>query len=350
MAPRCERTDRRVEQLGIVKAAEHMGVAGVVYTYRCTIACRHCGFGGRADCPDVRMDRGQLLEALRQLHRTGRVVHVAGGEPMLHWDALETDLAAAADQGLAPHFLETNCSWAICDEAVVERIQRLRQLGLSGLLMSADPFHQAHVPPERFLRVRRIARELLGPVNVWCPDAPDERIRQYARIGRDEELLREHVRRNPPMMVGSAHATLRQFLDTYPVDQVPLRHGWQESYATRHCAPEFDRCTMWEIHVDPYGNIQTNCGVILGSVRDRDVEGVLAAGPANANWATKLLAAEGPFGLLAMARREHGFVPPRGVVSKCDLCYRVRRFLRPTFGDVFGPGELYGESAVNCES
>ncbi|MFP4055040.1 MAG: radical SAM protein, partial [Phycisphaerae bacterium] len=307
MATGREQADRRVAQQGIVKAAEPTGVAGVVYTYRCTIACRHCGFGGRGDCPDVRMSRRQLLEALGQLHRTGRVVHVAGGEPMLYWAALEADLAVAAEQGLAPHFIETNCSWATDDEVVGHRIRRLRQLGLWGILMSADPYHQAHVPPERFLRVRRIARELMGEQNVWCPDAPDERIGRFARIARNEALLGDHVRAHPPMMVGSAHATLRKFLKAFPIEEVPLEHGWQQTYATRHCSPEFDRRTLWEIHVDPYGNIQTNCGVILGHVEDCDVEDILAAGPADANWAASLLAKEGPFGLAELARREHGF-------------------------------------------
>jgi pyruvate-formate lyase-activating enzyme len=335
-----EQTDSRVREKGIVQAAARTGVAGVVYTYRCTIACRHCGFGGGQNCPDVRMDRGRLLEALRLLHETGRVVHIAGGEPMLHWDALAGDLAVAAKKGLAPHFIETNCSWATSDAEVTRRLEQMRQLGLTGILMSADPFHQAHVPPERFLRVRRIAREMLGGENVWCPDVPDSRIREYARIARDEQQLREHVRAHPPMMVGSAHATLREFLDAYPIERVPLTHGWQESYATRECAPEFDRRGMWEIHVDPYGNIQTNCGVILANVADRGVEEVLAAGPAGANWATEILAGEGPFGLLEVAERE-GFARPARVVSKCDLCYRVRRFLRRAHPEIFGPGELY---------
>jgi pyruvate-formate lyase-activating enzyme len=343
MSPQREQIDSLVQQNGIVQAAAQTGVAGVVYTYRCTIACRHCGFGGKQNCPDIRMDRGQLLEALRLLHETGRVVHIAGGEPMLYWDALVADLAVAMQQGLAPHFLETNCSWATTDAVVTGRLEKLRQLGLVGILISADPFHQAHVPPERFLRVRRIARELLSSENVWSPDVPDARIQEYARIARDEDLLRQHVREHPPMMVGSAHATLRRFLDAYPVEQVPLKHGWQETYATRECAPEFDRRTMWEIHVDPYGNIQTNCGVVLGNVADSSVEQVLRKGPAEANWATRILSREGPFGLLEMAEANHGLRPPAEVVSKCDLCYQVRRFLREPFPEVFGPAELYFE-------
>jgi len=43
------------------------------------------------------------------------------------------------------------------------------------------------------------------------------------------------------------------------------------------------------------------------------------------------LYAEGPFALMGRARREFGFAEsPAGYVSKCDLCFHVRRHLVPT--------------------
>jgi hypothetical protein len=38
----------------------------------------------------------------------------------------------------------------------------------------------------------------------------------------------------------------------------------------------------------------------------------------------------------------HGFAIPERAVTKCDLCYATRRFLRPFYPDILGPAEVYG--------
>jgi hypothetical protein len=65
---------------GSVRAGSECKVAGILYTYRCTIACRHCCFGGSLARPDVRMTTARVVRHLRSPHELGRVVHVAGGE------------------------------------------------------------------------------------------------------------------------------------------------------------------------------------------------------------------------------------------------------------------------------
>ena len=198
------------------------------------------------------------------------------------------------------------------------------------------------VPPERFCRTRRIAREVFGEPNVWCPDDPDERIGEFAKIARDERRLGEYVRAQPPVLVSAAYEQLRGFLDDYPLADVPLETGWRIRYRTRGCATDFDRQTIWELHIDPYDNLQTNCGVILGDATRTTPLELMRRGPENANEIVRLLARAGPFGLMELARDEHGFTPPERAHSKCALCYQVRKFLRPFYPDVFGPAEVYG--------
>jgi hypothetical protein len=48
--------DRLVAQVGVPAAGGRLGVAAILYTYRCTIACRHCGFAAGPGRPDVHMD------------------------------------------------------------------------------------------------------------------------------------------------------------------------------------------------------------------------------------------------------------------------------------------------------
>ena len=339
---RDESVDRRIEEVGLPQAASELRVAGVVFTYRCTIRCRHCMFGCAGDRPDVAMSPRQCADALAMLHETGRMVHVAGGEAMLYWETLAASLRLAHAEGHAPHFIETNCSFASDDAIVRERFAFLRAHGVRGVLASADPFHQESVPPENFLRVRRVAYEVFGERHFYGRRAPDDEIRVLAEIARDDARRCDYVRRHPPQMVGAAHRFLARCLDAFALDDPALpHHGWRGPVAERHCLAQFRAETLWELHVDPYGNIQTNCGIILGHVERVRPAALLAAGPERANRFVETVCAGGPWALAALAEREHGFRPPERVVQGCELCFLARSFLRPFHPEVFGPAEIY---------
>ena len=72
--------DDRIRQVGLVQAGTELKVAAILFTYRCTISCRHCLFACRGARPDVVMDADRCVRYLAQLHELGRVVHIAGGE------------------------------------------------------------------------------------------------------------------------------------------------------------------------------------------------------------------------------------------------------------------------------
>ncbi|MFH1567849.1 MAG: radical SAM protein, partial [Gemmatimonadota bacterium] len=137
MTAQVGRTRAEVEQLvaqvGVVAAAQQCHVAAILFTYRCSIRCRHCLFGCGGDRPDVVMSPRQCVDGLALLHQTGRVVHIAGGEAMLYWDALSEALRLAHAEGNAPHFIETNCSFATDDEIVRKRLGFMAAHGVKGL-------------------------------------------------------------------------------------------------------------------------------------------------------------------------------------------------------------------------
>ena len=240
-----EAVDRLIAEVGVPAAGQRLGVAALLYTYRCTIACRHCCFGCAGERPPVHMTTEQSVCHLRQLHELGRVIHIAGGEAMLFWDDLLAALEAAFAEGVQPHFIESNASFATDDALVRERYAALQANGVVGMLLSADPYHQAFVPPERYLRARRLAREMFGPQNVWTTNAPDEAIVEFAAIAGDEARLREHVRAHPPVLVGTAYHSLRPFLNNVPLDQLPPGRAWRVPHNDPGCAVEFARDTIW---------------------------------------------------------------------------------------------------------
>ena len=336
-----ETVDRLIAQEGLVRTGVQLGVAALLYTYRCTIACRHCCFGCGRGAPDVHMATDRAVAHLEALHQIGRVIHIAGGEAMLYWDDLREVLARAAARGCQPHFIETNCSFATSDAVVRERIAFMKDHGVVGILLSADAFHQAFVPPEHFLRVRRLSREAFGPQNVWASESPDEEIMDLAAIARDEHRLGEFVRRHPPTLVGAAQRELRKFFDEHPIAELPHGTDWRDPCPGPDCAVVFSKARIWELHIDPYDNIQTNCGIILGKATETTPLDLLKRGPGEANEIVRMVCRGGPVALAEMARRRHNYVLPQKACTRCDFCYTVRKFLRPFYPDVLGPHEVY---------
>lgn len=326
---------------GVVAAGGKLGVAAILYTYRCTIACRHCCFGCSADRPDVKMTVEQGVRHLAELHTLGRVIHIAGGECMMYWPQLQELLTEAQRQHVAPHFIESNCSFAANDTIVRERLEFLQDRGLAGMLFSADAFHQAFVPAENFLRARRIAIEIFGQANVWASRGSDDDIRRLPAIAADEDALRQQVLKGPPRLVGTA-SKFAPWFEQHPLEHLPNGHGWRFPHSGPDCAIEFDAQKIWEVHIDPYDNIQTNCGVILGRAGAQPLAELLRRGPANANFIAALLSSGGPLALAHYARDRHGWQLPATAASKCHLCYQARKFLRGFYPDILGPAEVYG--------
>jgi hypothetical protein len=331
--------DELVADVGVEAAGVKLGVAALLYTYRCSIACGHCLFGCSPRQAPVHMSTPDAVRNLRALHELGRVVHIAGGEVMLFWDDLREVLEKSHSEGVEPQFIESNCSFAVDDRVVAERLGVLKTNGIAGIYLSSDAFHQSFVPPERFLRVRRQAYDLFGERNVWCSRETDDEITALAGICADEGRLREYARSQTLSMVGTANRELRRFFDPLPVGE-----GFGAGPDGPGCVTEFSP-RIWEVHIDPYGNIQTNCGVIIGDARNTAPAEVLARGPANANPIARLLADGGPYALAKMARDRHGFKVPATAVSKCDLCFTTRSFLRRHYPEVLGPAELYDQGA-----
>jgi len=335
--------DRLIDEVGLPQAGVQCRVAAILFTYRCSIACRHCLFSASPARPDVVMTARQCADGLGLLHETGRVIHIAGGEPMLYWETLSEALRFASEEGNAPHFIETNCSFAEDDRKARKRLEFLAAHGVKGLFASADAFHQEFVPAERFLRVRRIAKEIFGEKNFWGPECSEAEVRDLESVTADNDRLREYVRSHPPGIVGTAQRELARYLDHYaPHDSELPTWDWQGPGQKTGCERQFRADKMWELHIDPYGNIQTNCGMILGTLAESCPAALLARGPEKANRFVSTVCEQGALGLADLARREYGFVLPAGVAQACELCYLTRSFLRQFHPDVFGPQEIYG--------
>ena len=327
--------DAAIDTIGLFPAIQEYKVAAVLFSYRCTITCRHCMFGCRANSADADavMTPEQCVDALAMLHDTGRLVHIAGGEVMLYWDVLVASVKLANERGVAPHFIETNCSFAADDAITRERLTILKDHGVGGIYTSCDPYHQEHVPAENYLRVQRIAIELFGEKRYYGPDSDPDRVREYEQIVRDESKLRDHVREYTLMMVGTGQQQLAQYMERFPVAKLA------EGNPT--CEGNFTEDGLWEIHIDVYGNIFMNCGIIIGHIDTSTPAEVLAAAPERTNRFVEALCEGGALALAKLAEAEYGFEMPADVCQACELCYLTRKHLRQFHPEIFGPAEVY---------
>lgn len=326
------------------KLLEKPYLAGVMLSYRCTIACRHCLFACKPGNPDAVMSVADAVTCIEEFSKLDRIVHLSGGEPFMFYDVLLSATKASSKRGFPPHMVQTNCSWCNSDEIVAERFKALRDLGMLGMYFSSDPYHQEFVPAENVRRAIRIATTIFGPDNiVGSGSAVPENADELENMTRDEEKLRERVRSAPPRMVGRAFFALSRYLDERPVSQLVQDRIWGPHWGPDNCAVDFDPATMMEVHGDPYGNLQTNCGIILGNIRDNDIAEVMTKDYIARHPIAGILAtegADGPFKLLEIAE-EKGYRRREKYAQKCSLCFEVRSFLRPYYPQFFGPQEIY---------
>lgn len=333
--------DEVVARVGVAQAIRVKHVASLLFTYRCSIACAHCLFSCSPRQPDRHVGLEEGLAFLRQLRATDRVIHIAGGEPMLYYEALLALCRAANAEGCAPHFIETNASWCKDDEIARRRTAELREAGLCGMLLSADPYHQRFVPPERYERAFRFAVETFGRQNVIGAEPNLAWLVDLRAIGHNPERLAEYARTHPPRLVGRAGEVLGRHFASRPLSDLANDALWHPATPEESCRAEFDPHEMWEIHIDPYGNIQTCCGIIVGNAHQTPLPEAMAQGFHTMNPLVRMVYERGPFAYLELAQTK-GYQPPaEGFAQKCHLCWEVRKFLRRFYPETFGPGEIY---------
>jgi len=122
---------------------------GLMMTYRCQIACRHCVVEAgphRTEEVDLAEARGWVAQMAA--YRKGRVqmLSLTGGEPFYTANKLAEISDFAANLGLVVSVV-TNAYWATSPDASLQTLRSLRGICMIGI--SADPHHQRVIPFDR---------------------------------------------------------------------------------------------------------------------------------------------------------------------------------------------------------
>jgi MoaA/NifB/PqqE/SkfB family radical SAM enzyme len=159
----------------MIKPIPKPASSGLILSYKCPSACRHCIYGCSPQWSADWMPEEMLENILSQL--AGKILlapygpdttslnhglHFTGGEPFVNFPLLCRAVELAAQLGIPSTFVETNAYWCVDDRSTREKLDTLKRKGLRGILISANAFYLEHVPFERTVRATRISFEVFG--------------------------------------------------------------------------------------------------------------------------------------------------------------------------------------------
>ena len=304
---------------------------GILLSYKCNCRCRHCIYAcsphWSADwiCEeDAEKILTQLSVVLRGKYAdpdtigVNRGIHFTGGEPFLNYELLLKVTQMAEGLGIPSTFVETNCYWCTDDEITRGRLTQLRQAGLKGILVSANPFLVEWLPFERTERGARISQEVFGRNAIVYQGFFFD---QFRELGIRGTLAFERY-----LEVGGYGL---RFAELLPGGRISYRLG--DRYR-KYPASKFFRASCrqellreWHIHIDNYCNLVPGycVGISLGDARDLNAlhQGI------DLDERHVLRALLTNLAALYELGKEHGYEEQEGYISKCHLCVDIRRHL-----------------------
>ena len=297
---------------------------GLIVNLKCASACRHCLYGCSGRWPDDYADSAATRANLSVIKKLGRPsVHIGGGEPFLHPEKLFTVLDVAREVGVTIDYIETNSSW-VKDEAWTDDVLRgVRAQGVYCLLLSMDPFHNEYIP---FIKVKKLmaaCRRTGLDVFPWRAEFAEDLQRldvhrthtldEFAEAFGDG-YIRNLINRYGPTERGRSLDLVRPYRRHLPADTILDRNETpcRELDSTSH------------FHIDLYGNYLP--GLCSGLAIHREDLGQPVADDTYPF--LNALYTRGIRGLYELATQTAAFqVRPEGYMSKCDLCFHIRKYL-----------------------
>lgn len=296
--------------------------SGIIMNYVCTAACRHCMFASAPDCPREYISE-EMADRLASLLREAGTssVHIGGGEPFMNFRALCGLIEALNRHGVGVDYIETNAFWCSDEAFVRERLDKLKALGVTTIMVSVDPFHIEYVPLERPLKLCNLMNECGFDYFIW----QERYLRKLRRLERTRTYTKEELQKALGKnyitdtaseyglgMNGRALAIAGDIYANRPAEDLAVSAPCKSLMDVCHC------------HLDLYGNIvPSGCPGLAADARDYLEEKI---SPDKYPVMARLLG--GGTKALYEYAREKEFVPAaEGYPTRCAFCYAMREFL-----------------------
>jgi len=306
---------------------------GILLSYKCTSECKHCMYACSPRWKGDWISEGDAEKILNWL--AGKIqesplgkdrvginygLHFTGGEPFLNFSLLLRVTRIANELEIPSTFVETNCFWCVDEGTTREKLWRLREAGLQGILISVNPFTLEHVPGERIERAVRVSREIFGRNTMIYQQPVYSQLKRLGIIGT--LTLKDYLRR-----VGIQSLS---YIELLPMGRAVYKLGYLYKrypagrFFSQSCREELTR--NWHIHIDNYRNYMAGyCGGIsMGDAGDLDSfsKGI------DLNERPVLVALMRSIRRLYELGRKFGYREDSdGYISKCHLCLDIRRHI-----------------------
>jgi hypothetical protein len=224
----------------------------------------------------------------------------------------------ASQLGLPSILVETNAFWCQDDQEAREMLRALKDAGMDGIMVSANPFILEQVPFERTERALRTSRQVFGHNAFAYQQLYYERFRELGLAGtmgfRDYVAVAGHSLQYAELLAnGRVGYKLAGLFEEAPASR----------FYGASCRRELVR--DWHVHVDNYCNLVPGfCGGLsLGDARELDT---LCSG-IELDQRPILTALLHDLEDLVHLGVEYGYQERAGYISKCHLCTDVRKHL-----------------------
>jgi len=302
---------------------EKLKVGGIITNYTCTVQCAHCRHKA-SPCRKAGFISEELLaRILQNLETLGcNSVHIEGGEPFLYPDELIRSVKQINKSAIALEHIVTNCSWYKNQNDTFQLLKELKFNGLRRLLIKVGPFQNESIPLKKVINVVQVAEKLGINSVIWDNESYPEvaafdvtkthSLKKYIKKYGEAYVKTLANRFNIPMAGRSFQAYEKS------VTKTSLEKILSDN---KTCFNDFS--TQNHFHVDLYGNFSFSHtqGVTidfedLGKPLDKKKYPFLS-----------MLINGGIRSIYRFATQHHGFKAKPEYISKCHLCYDVRRYL-----------------------
>jgi MoaA/NifB/PqqE/SkfB family radical SAM enzyme len=267
-----------------------------------------------------------------------------GEEPFLYYDRLLEIVRLAKNILNVPIWLDTNGFWGRSKEIAREKLMKLKKAGLTHFGVFVSSFIQNYVPLDHAINCLEAAEEVgFERVNAHSTflESPDSSNRfdvATRDILKQLDLKGIGYTKGTPWFVGRAAETLTSYLPSFGI---PQRRCGLGRFFPFWLGTDLKKPTG--IMIEPSGYVTLCHGISIGNIKQTSLSKIVEEYDYSAHPIIKILEEEGPKGLLEIATKK-GYVPKRGYVNECHLCYETRRHLHKHYPDHLSPQSYYEEA------
>ena len=301
--------------------------AGIIVTYKCSAACMHCCYSSSPKRDGEYMSRQTADKIFALLKKTGcHSVHIGGGEPFMNFDKLLEVCKSALEHRVSIDYIETNASWFTDDDSVSEKLRKLLSAGVDCLLISVDPFHNEFVPYIKIKNLLKCCRKNGMGTFIWQS--------KFERVVSQMDENTTHSLEEYEHMFGKDF--VKTTAESYGIGyngralRILEKAGKEKQpYGSFLTDPQCQNriTSLGHCHVDPDSNlIPPSCNGFRANIFDLCGDGLDGG-----RYAHFTAVAEGGLAALFKKARALGFAPDGGgYVSKCALCFEIKKYICET--------------------